>query len=267
MVPIIDRHFHELMQPLSEDEFAQLEKNIVEAGECTDPVAVWMERRRDGGGDKGQPLLLDGENRLSICAKHGIPYKTVEIDLPDRMAAYIWIIDNQLGRRNLNKAQRIALAQEKAGILREQAGENRRAGVKVGEGGPVNVRKKIAEIAGVAEQTVEYFMKVQEAADPVALRQVMEGKAKIYTAFRNMNVVKTKVVDVITEEMAEEMNRPLLKGVILGNIGFIRETYLQTLGSPPAGSIADEDFKVNDLINKQGAELRRLTRIAKKREA
>jgi hypothetical protein len=270
IVPIIDRHFHELMPPLSGEELAQLEKNLVAAGECTDPIAVWVQKTRDRG--KGETieetLLLDGENRLNICLEHGLPYKIQEIKLPDRRSALIWIIDNQLGRRNLNKAQRILLAQKKVGYLRPQARENLRTSGRrsAGARAPViNIRKEIAGIAGVAEQTVEYFMKVQEAAAPETLRQVIEGKTKIYTAFRNMTVVTSKVEDIITEEMAEEMNKPLLKGAILNNIGFIESAYRQTLENPPDGGFTEDDYRANDLLNKQSKALWKLTGGNRKR--
>ena len=49
--------------------------------------------------------LLDGHNRLTICQKHGIAFKTVEVELADEDAAFDWIDTNQLGRRNLKPDQ------------------------------------------------------------------------------------------------------------------------------------------------------------------
>lgn len=86
----IDAEFKTLIPPLAPDERAQLEANIVANG-CRDPLVIW------GGHD----VLLDGHNRYDICTRHGIPFTTVEIELEDREAAYNWIIENQLGRRNL----------------------------------------------------------------------------------------------------------------------------------------------------------------------
>src|ERR1035437_1033779 len=54
--------------------------------------------------------LLDGHNRLGICTRLGITYKTCEIEMPNREAAKLWIEVNQLGRRNLLPDQRAAIA-------------------------------------------------------------------------------------------------------------------------------------------------------------
>jgi hypothetical protein len=55
-------------------------------------------------------LLLDGHNRLAICNRHGLPYNTAEIELPDRESAKLWIEEHQIGRRNLTTDQRAAVA-------------------------------------------------------------------------------------------------------------------------------------------------------------
>jgi hypothetical protein len=46
-----------------------------------------------------------GHNRYDICQRHGIEFETQEVKLRDREAAIDWIIDNQLGRRNLTRDQ------------------------------------------------------------------------------------------------------------------------------------------------------------------
>ncbi len=86
----IDSEFKALIPPLSSEERGQLESNLVREG-CRDPLVVW----------KGHNILLDGHNRYDLCTQHGIEFKTVALELPDRMAAHDWIISNQLGRRNL----------------------------------------------------------------------------------------------------------------------------------------------------------------------
>lgn len=94
MSPKIDPEFQALIPPLSEEERAQLEANLVKDG-CRDPLVVWA----------GHDILLDGHTRLEICTRRGIDFKTVEIQLADREAAADWIDCNQLGRRNLKPDQ------------------------------------------------------------------------------------------------------------------------------------------------------------------
>lgn len=85
---IVDPRIRCLIPPLTEEEASNLQRSILEEG-CRDALVLW--------GD----ILLDGHNRLSICTKHGIPFRTIQKSLPDLHAAINWVIDNQLSRRNL----------------------------------------------------------------------------------------------------------------------------------------------------------------------
>ena len=88
---VIDKEFSELLPPLKDAEFTGLERSIVESG-CYDPICVW------------DNIILDGHQRYRICKKHGIPFETVEIEsVSNRHEAVIWIIGQQLGRKNLTK--------------------------------------------------------------------------------------------------------------------------------------------------------------------
>lgn len=94
----VDQEFKALIPPLSPEEKEQLEKNILAEG-CRDALVVW--RGIPGLNGETADILLDGHNRLDICQKHGITFKTIGVDLPSREAASDWIDKNQLGRRNL----------------------------------------------------------------------------------------------------------------------------------------------------------------------
>ena len=87
----IDSEFKKLIPPLTKEERSQLEENILAEG-CRDPLTVW----------KGHNILLDGHNRYEICDKYGVEFYVSEIELGDREEAKIWILQNQLGRRNLS---------------------------------------------------------------------------------------------------------------------------------------------------------------------
>ena len=97
----IDPEFVAIIPALSADERAQLEANLFADG-CRDPLGDW-------DADDG-PILLDGHNRYSICNAHDIPFTTISADVQDRAEARIWIIRNQLGRRNLSDFSRGRLA-------------------------------------------------------------------------------------------------------------------------------------------------------------
>ncbi|MBS1828801.1 MAG: hypothetical protein JST93_26095 [Acidobacteria bacterium] len=93
----INPEFRSLIGPLTKEERQQLEANLVAEG-CRDPLVLW------------RGILLDGHNRFEICERLGIPYLTVEIDLPNDEAAKLWIEEHQIGRRNLTTDQRAAIA-------------------------------------------------------------------------------------------------------------------------------------------------------------
>ena len=110
--PTIDREFKALMPPLTDEEYAQLEQNIVSSRKCRDAIVLW------------NGIIIDGVNRYCICVTHGIEFKVEEMSFDSREDAKVWIIENQLGRRNLCDAARIELALCKAELLREQAKQN-----------------------------------------------------------------------------------------------------------------------------------------------
>jgi AraC-like DNA-binding protein len=86
----------EFIIPLQREEYKLLERNILEEG-CREPLMVWPAKEKQ--------ILVDGHNRYRICSKHGMPFKTNEINFHDLEEAKIWIINNQMGRRNLNPDQ------------------------------------------------------------------------------------------------------------------------------------------------------------------
>lgn len=57
--------------------------------------------------------------------KHSIIFKRVEKNFDNREQAKIWILNNQLGRRNLNDAQRIEVVDRLFGLKEEQEAKKR----------------------------------------------------------------------------------------------------------------------------------------------
>ena len=67
----IDPEFRDKIPPLTADEFAKLEENIVADGEVREPLVLWNN------------TIIDGHHRWAIIQKHPeIPYKTKQMDLP-----------------------------------------------------------------------------------------------------------------------------------------------------------------------------------------
>lgn len=119
----IDPAFRSLIPPLSPEEYAALEASLLEEG-CRDALVVW------------NTILLDGHNRYELCQKHGLPFDTVSRSFESRAAAKVWILRNQLGRRNLAEPARIRLALELKPALAEMKEANRLANLKRGDQSP-----------------------------------------------------------------------------------------------------------------------------------
>ena len=92
----IDPEFQSLIPIMVKEEKDALEASILAEG-CRDSLVHW-----DG-------VLLDGHNRYEICTRHEIPFKTTGKTFDNRDQAKIWIIANQLSRRNITPAQRTYL--------------------------------------------------------------------------------------------------------------------------------------------------------------
>ena len=91
----IDPEFESKIPPLTEEEYRQLEENILQDGVVLNPLIVW------------NGCIVDGHNRFRIIQAHPeIQYTVFEKEFPDRYAAIAWICCNQLGRRNLTPQQK-----------------------------------------------------------------------------------------------------------------------------------------------------------------
>ena len=90
----VDPEFRDLIPPLNEEELKLLEESLVADG-CESPLIVW------------NGVIIDGHNRYAICRKHDIPFSIQEKNFETREEVMLWMLRNQLGRRNLNNYQRI----------------------------------------------------------------------------------------------------------------------------------------------------------------
>lgn len=109
----VDEEFKSLIPPLTDDERARLEKSIIADG-VRDPIITW------------NGTIIDGHNRYAICKKHDIGFRTIEREFESRDAAKLFIISNQLSRRNLPVAAIGLLKLEEKEIVARQARERQK---------------------------------------------------------------------------------------------------------------------------------------------
>ena len=89
--PTILPELAELLPPLSGEQLAALEKDILQNG-CYAPIIV-----------NEDLVVVDGHNRQQICTRHDLPHKMAVFAFDDLLEAKQWALDTQKGRRNLDK--------------------------------------------------------------------------------------------------------------------------------------------------------------------
>ena len=176
----IDPEFRDLIPSLTEEERSMLEDNLMKHG-CDTPLAVW----------KG--VIVDGHNRYAICHEHGIPFAVSEKEFESRDDALIWIITNQLGRRNLTSYQRGELVLKFEPLLHGQAKERQATSTggktpqltqKSAEAGiPGETRRKLAQMAGVSHDTIKKVKKLSEATDEETKQKLRWNEVSINKAY------------------------------------------------------------------------------------
>jgi len=156
----IDPEFKKLIPAMPQDILVGLEKSLLRDG-LREPLAVWDH--------EGQLILLDGHHRYEICLKHNIEIVTTSIELANREEAINWIIDNQLGRRNLNEAQRDYLIGKKYNLAKKAEGGDKKSDEykkSLGQSDQVvSTAQKLGDKEGVGEKTVRRAGQYSQAID------------------------------------------------------------------------------------------------------
>ncbi len=181
---IIDNEFSQLLPSLTEDEYNGLEQSIITDG-CRDPLVIWRDHN----------ILIDGHNRYDICSHNNIPYQTVQLHFDNRADVVVWIIQNQLHRRNCNAAQRIAAARRAGDAFREVA--RARQAEYHGNQYETALRhncdevqtdyrtdEQIGQVAGVSRNTVHKAATVLDNGDETVQQKMLDGEISIHQAYK-----------------------------------------------------------------------------------
>lgn len=186
---------------MSPEEFAQLEENCVRDG-IRDPLVFWNV-------PNGDDILIDGHNRWEISAKHGgIPFemKRMEFDLRDDVKA--WIIQNQLGRRNINDFVRSELTLKLKPLIAGRAKE--RQGTRTDKGNIVQnsarSRDVLAKLAGVSHDTIHKVEKIKEKGTQEQIQQARSGEKsinRVYNEVMNKEIKRPPSAKEYTEQAKE----------------------------------------------------------------
>lgn len=206
----IDSEFQALIPPLSAEERAQLEANLLADG-CRDPLVVWETQ-------EGHNILIDGHNRYEICTRLGLPFEVVQKSLDGRPQARMWIRANQYGRRNLSSFVRAELAlgdkADIAEIAKSQQGKRNDILPTLAERfTPVDTREEVSKRAGISHGSLDKVEAIKAAnPQPEILDAVRAGEVSINLASQFVELpqeVQQEAIAAIAEhhEPAKEVMR------------------------------------------------------------
>lgn len=195
----INDEFKQLIPPLTAEEYAGLEKSILEEG-CRDALVLWGN------------VLIDGHNRYEICMKHDIPFETVKKEFNDKDAAIRWIILNQFGRRNLPAHERARLALRLKPMIAKKAKEKQGQRNDILEKYPecsarVNTREEIAKLAGVSDNTIQKVEHIEEKAPNPIIEASRKGEISVNSAYQVTKLEPEKQQE-IAERIQNIQNEP-----------------------------------------------------------
>lgn len=102
-----------------------------------------------------------------------------------------WMLDIQLGRRNLSPIQRIAVAEKYRPIYEKMAKENQLSGLKnvvlpnlVKRDSAIDTTQRLAKIAGVGKETYRMGAKVLNSDNEDVKNRVLSGETSISAGYK-----------------------------------------------------------------------------------
>lgn len=192
----IDPEFKSLIPPLSAEEYAQLESNLLADG-CRDALVVW--------GD----VLLDGHNRYEICTRHGIDFDAIEVpEVVTRSDAINWIINNQLGRRNLTPEQQSYLRGKRYNREKNEHGGDRKSNVNYSHLISKPTHERLADEYKVHPDTIRNDGRFAQAVDNIAENIGEDVRQEILS--RDSHISKKAVVEI--SKAPPEQQKEILSG-------------------------------------------------------
>lgn len=199
----IDPELKDLLPPLTNEEYKQLEKNIVENGfDRNFPIMEW------------HGYIADGHNRYSICKKHNIEPVIGTLAYETKEEVMRWMLDIQLGRRNLSPIQRITVAEKYRPIYEKTAKENQGTRNDLKNNIPQNlgesekkkaakdreVNSKLAKVANVNPETYRQAKRVLDSENDDLKQRVLSGETSINAGYKELTQEKNEKKQIQIEK-------------------------------------------------------------------
>jgi N6-adenosine-specific RNA methylase IME4/ParB-like chromosome segregation protein Spo0J len=210
----INEDFKRLIPALTQEEYKQLEDNILKEG-IREKIITW------------NGYIIDGHNRYEIATRWNLDYQTESKYFESENEAKIWMILNQLGRRNLMdfvKGELYSIIEE---LLKEKGKNKQLQTLKKGEETPVlsiidktgthNTRKEVAEKLGWSTGKKAQFDVVVKKAPEEVKEKLRTGEVSINQVYQEIKKEEKKAERIeLIEQQIEDIEQgklPELKGL------------------------------------------------------
>ena len=201
----IDPELNEVLPDLSNEDYKALEESLLTEGFKGAPIIIWQ----------GKDIIIDGHNRYQICKKHNIPFEAKEIEFSNKDEVTLWMVKQQMGRRNLTPLQRIELAEKYRPMYRKKAKENQGTRNDLKNNITANlpqsssnsdkkrnstVDKQLSDIAGTSERTYRMGAKILNSGDETLIGEVKSGEKTINRAYNELKEKSKSAVETKKQE-------------------------------------------------------------------
>lgn len=217
----IEPEYRELIRKQNEDEARNFEESIKAEG-VREPILYWTHTLREKSGARVVYTVVDGHHRCEAAIKLGLDYiPCKELKFNTHNDVRIWMLRNQLGRRNIGDAEKIRIALQLTEFLGIEAKERKkkqvqgfntaadkksseivevseeqndldelRKSLNIDPKGRINRAEEAAKIAGVSTKNVTKMKKVIEKGPHELLSSVMNGLTSIHKAWTELRAIE-----------------------------------------------------------------------------
>jgi N6-adenosine-specific RNA methylase IME4 len=204
------KEFQDLIPPLTNEEYKQLENNCLEEG-IREKIITWNN------------YIIDGHNRYKIAQQWNLDYQIESKSFKSKDEVKEWMILNQFGRRNLSNYQRSVLALQLEDVFRAKAkhnlsktGGDKKSGLQISAKPIINkidTRKELSKVAAVSHDTIAKVKKIQEKAPEEIKQKLRTGEVSINAAYKEIkkeekkeeriNLIKDQINDIESGKLPE----------------------------------------------------------------
>jgi N6-adenosine-specific RNA methylase IME4 len=203
----IKEEFKNLIPALSVEEFKQLEENCLAEG-IRDAIITW------------HGYIIDGHNRYEIATKNELQYESIEKSFDSEDDVRIWMVNNQLGRRNLQDFVRGELMQtleklEKnkgVEVYKETVGRPKKELLSIIDNNlKHNTQKIVADKLGWSTGKKAQFDVVTKKAPEEVKAKLRTGEVSINQVYQDIKKEEKKAFRIeLIEQQIEDIEQGLL---------------------------------------------------------